>query len=431
MGPDFHRGQALYELGRFSEAIESYRSELAGNPNSAISYAMIAASLFNLNRVKEAEEQLRQALALDPELACAFYLQSFIDLRRGRLDKAEKSIAESVRLVQLPNSFHQWATIAEARGKFDDALAATAQALRLDPTHNESIILRGRLLAKEGKLDEAHALYISALSNNPLDAAAQHALGSLQLRTGKSNAALGALREARRLDPVKANDAGAIALAYGRLIWPLRIVDRCVFRWCEISRKKQCAMFMLLAILLAAGGKVAGVGLEASAPGPWWAGLCVAIANYLALPFSFDRLARAVGYIALRHEMRLPWYRLLLRPLIIIPAVWIHFAATMLGVLISLPCLGVMAALLGACFPLLSASVQTSAVRLTSWVCLPLFFLIMIVGTLGAIMLDLESVVVGLPILVFSFGVAFTSDSIIRWTTSVGFRRNPHLLDLP
>jgi hypothetical protein len=362
-------------------------------------------------------------------MAYAHYVLSFVHQNRRRLGDAEKAIVEAVRLEQEPNNFHRWAEIAELRGKFDDALAATAQALRLNAWHNPSILLRGKLLARAGKLQEAHALYMAALKHNPEDAAAQHALGSLQLQTGQSASALGTLREARRLDPISANDSAAIALAYGRLIWPLNLIDRIVFRWQLLPPKKRWLLFTLLAAVLTLGARSMGVGLEADTHSPIWIAICVLLANFFVLPFSFDMLATTVGHFALRREFRDPWYKLVLRPFVLAPAIGAHVAAVLLGFLMSIPSLTITVCLGVTTFPLLWASIQTSGSRLTGWVCFPLFFILMIFGTLGAIVLELASISAGVVFLTPVFAVAYFSDNIIRWTGSWRFRRNPHLID--
>lgn len=431
MGIHFERGQALFELKRYREAVDAYQAELAEFPESPVVYAALAAALINLREVRDASRAIRCALEFAPDMAYAHYILSVVHQHNGRWDDAEKAIIEAVRLEQSPDYFHQWAALAVQRGKFADALASTGHALSLDPRHSPSLLLHGQLLAREGKLSEAHALYVTALSYNPQNAKAQHALGLLTVHAGDASAALGTLREARRLDPIGANDAGSIALAYGRLIWPLKLIDRLVFRWYLLSAKKRWCLFTALGVLLVLGGRAAGVDTRTDQTGQMWPAICITIANFLALPFSFHQLATAVGYLALRREFHLPWSRLIFRPLVLFPVLVIHLIATFLGGALSIPGLAIVVCLVAVSLQLFTASMQTEASRLTGWVCLPLFALILLFGISGAVILERESAMAGSTVLAIVFAIAFFSDNIIRWTSSWRFRRNTHLFETP
>jgi tetratricopeptide (TPR) repeat protein len=430
MGRHFDHGQALFDLKRYRDACDAYRAELVGNPDVAIVHAMLAAALINLGNIREAEVSVRRALEFAPNMAYAHFVLSFIHERRGRLGAAERSILEAVRLEQAPGNFHRWAVIAERRGKIDDAMAATAQALRLDARHNESILLRGKLLSRQSKLEEAHALFSAALANNPQDAAAQHAFGSLQLLRGNDDAALGTLREARRLDPNNTNDAAAIALAYGRLIWPLNILNTVIIRWPTYSQKPRTLFLFSVAMTLIFGIKAAGGSLVQGGIHTYSIYICLVVTNYLALPFSFERVAATVGFFALRKEFRPRLHHLILRPIELLPAVWVHCVAVGIAFVICIPAMAVTAALSIAAFPLLSVSVTTSVARVAGWVCLPLYFALMIIGTLGAIIVDLESLLLGLPIVIAVFAVAYFSGDIAERTSSWRFRRKSNFVEV-
>lgn len=391
MGQHFQRGQILFDLKRYRDAIEAYQLELAANPDAAVVYAVMAAAFINLGNVRDADGSIRRALELAPDMAYAHYILSFIHQRRQSLGLAEKAIAEAVRLEQSPEMFHQWATIAEQRGKFSEALAATGHALQLNPHHTPSILLRGKLLAAEGKLDEAHRLYATALSVSPEDPSAHLALGSFRLRTGNAAEALDLLREARRLDPINANDVAAIALAYGRMIWPLNIADRLIFRWNNLSPTKLWCLFAFLAIILAIGGRLAGSNLVRMMPPPIWLIGCIVAANYLMLPFTFDQLAAAVGRIALRREFGRSWTSLLVNPFIVIPVAGMHAGATAIGFLAAFPGLAVILCYGGASFSIVRESIKSGAGRLVGYICVPLYVLQLVICAFAAIIFDLSA----------------------------------------
>jgi Flp pilus assembly protein TadD len=417
MGPQFQRGQILFGLKRYHEAVEAYQAELASNPDNPLVLAILGAALINLRRVRDADRAIRRALELAPDMAYAYYVLSFVYQRRNRLGKAERAIQESVRLEPSPSAFHQWATVAELRRNYAEALAATGEALRLDPQYGPAILLRGKLLAQAGRMEEAHALYAAALRNNPEDAAAHHALGALRLRVGDADAALGMLREARRLDPITTNDATAIAHAYGELLTPFKIVGRGIFHWNRLPPKRRWIGFALLAAIFAVAGAIYGSpGSRHVVAGPLAAGLCALLFNYAVLPFTFDLLATAVGAILLRREFGRRWWAVLsIQPLLIAPALAGHALATFVAIgACTEPSLGVMVSTMGAASPLLIAGVRNSPSRAAAWFCVGLYAVLAILGTFGAIEILYESIVVGVWILVFVFALAYFSDDIAR-----------------
>ena len=165
MNAHFARGEALFNIKRYDQAVSAFHSALADDPNDAITHAMLGAALVNRQQTDAAHDAVRRALQIDPQSAYAHYVLSVVELQRLQFDLAEKAVAESLRLDQSADVLLQAATLAQINGRIEDALAFTAEALRLDPQHSQSILFRGKLLAGESRFDEAHALYASALAN--------------------------------------------------------------------------------------------------------------------------------------------------------------------------------------------------------------------------------------------------------------------------
>jgi Flp pilus assembly protein TadD len=427
MGNHFQRGQLLFELKRYREAVEAFQTELAEDPNSAITHAMMGAAFINMRRVRDADQAVRRAIELAPEMAYAFYVHSFVEQHRNRLANAEQAIAESIRLQQDPDAFFQWAVIAEQRGRSNEAMTAVTRAMELNPKHAKSVILRGKLLARIGRLEEAHALYAIALAHNPENAAAHHAIGSLQLRTGDAKSALGMLREARRLDPMSANDAKAIAVAYGRMVFPLRVIDRFTIRWYQWSPKRRWFLFVALAATFAVGSEFFGLsGSKRNAGVSAWATCWMVVANYGLLPFTLDRVAWATGAVLLRREFGVSWHRLLRMPLIVVDALYFHGLATMGAIFVSVePMFGLIACQFGACFPLLAGSMRSEASRQTGYTHVALLCMLIGLCGVGGVLLTLDEPIVGMALWIAFFGVTYFSDNIADCVSSWRLRRSP------
>ena len=60
-------GDALYEQGRYEEALEATRVAIEQDPNHFKTYANLGAILVRLGRFEEAETHLRRAIALNPQ----------------------------------------------------------------------------------------------------------------------------------------------------------------------------------------------------------------------------------------------------------------------------------------------------------------------------------------------------------------------------
>jgi hypothetical protein len=237
------------------------------------------------------------------------------------------------------------------------------------------------------------------------------------------------LREARRLDPNAANDARSIEVAYGRLLWPFRWINRYVYRWQDAPPKRRWLYFTLLAAVFGFGGLIVGShGKGVQQSNEVWTPICVFLINYAIAAVTLDYLAASAGAMFLRREFGMRWYVVMWRPIVVAPLVIAHLVGIPIGLLASYePCVGVMTCELALCFPFLAESVQSSGLRLTGYICLPLMFVLMIDGTIGAITFDYESPVIGLIVLLPFFGITYFADNITRWAGRVAFQRSPLL----
>ncbi len=65
-GQLFQRGNQLYNSGKFSEALASYRRALEIDPKKASAHCNIGVALRKLGRSEEAIASYRRALEIDP-----------------------------------------------------------------------------------------------------------------------------------------------------------------------------------------------------------------------------------------------------------------------------------------------------------------------------------------------------------------------------
>jgi tetratricopeptide (TPR) repeat protein len=222
MGIHFERGQVLFGLKRYREAIEAYQAELAENPDAADVYAMMAAALINLNEHQRAKLAIRRALAIAPDSAYAHYLLSFVEPNSYVNSPAQKAIEEAIRLEPTATHYFRLGAIHHQNDKNRKCLDAVHLALQINPAHIDALVLRAKTLVRLNRTEEAEETMREALRIAPQNAEVHLSLGKTILNEGDAPVAIPFLLEARRLSPSTHNDPFAIADAYGRDIRPFR-----------------------------------------------------------------------------------------------------------------------------------------------------------------------------------------------------------------
>jgi len=147
-----------HRQGRYAEAIEAARRDLAKHPKSmtARAYQVIGLCQSQMGMHAEAIQSLQAAVRADPKEGGACY-----------------------RLGQ----------VYEKAGMIDEAMAAYRQALERQPGYPAASAALASVLRRVGGLDEAAALYERILADNPYDAAAALALAEIDLSRGRDAAA--------------------------------------------------------------------------------------------------------------------------------------------------------------------------------------------------------------------------------------------------
>ena len=142
----FETGLALYEQGRYEDAIEQFNQALGIDPEHAQSYLYLGRSLFHLGRWLEAVSYLR-----------GVYL-------RVSTDEQEEFVGE------LLDSMLNGALELLQKGNFVNAIALLEEALRLEPESSrakedlgEVLMMFGTQLFSEGRFNDAIDAYSESL----------------------------------------------------------------------------------------------------------------------------------------------------------------------------------------------------------------------------------------------------------------------------
>jgi protein O-GlcNAc transferase len=198
----YNRGNALYELRRFEEALASYDHAVAVRPDYAEALSNRGNSLKELKRYGKAMASYRRALAVRPHYPEAL-------LNRGATLHEMKRFEEALVcydsvLGQQPDHaeafLNRGATLHEMK-RFDEALASYDRALAVQPNYADALYNRGNALRELKRNDEALASYESALTLRPGYAEGFLNRGATLHELGRYEEALTSYDHALRLQP--------------------------------------------------------------------------------------------------------------------------------------------------------------------------------------------------------------------------------------
>jgi len=128
------KGNALFDLKRYEEALTAYDQALRLDPNNALAYTRKGNALGDLKRSEEALAAHEQALRLNPNSALAYNNKGMTLLNLKRFEEALAAYDQALRLD--PNdalAYYGKGLALRNLKRSEEAQAAFDQAKRLDP----------------------------------------------------------------------------------------------------------------------------------------------------------------------------------------------------------------------------------------------------------------------------------------------------------
>ena len=203
-----HLGLALYEQGRYEEALEAYRVAAEQRPNYDKIHVNLGMVLTELGRYEEAETHLRRAIALNPQSENTHHRLGNVLYEQGRYEEALEAIRIAVE--QAPNSFEVHANLGavlKALGRLEEAEAHLRRAIALNPQARDAHLNLGAALYKQERYEEALEVTRVAVELAP-DFSESHAnLGSILGALGRHEEAIEALAQAAAWAPTSPRTA--------------------------------------------------------------------------------------------------------------------------------------------------------------------------------------------------------------------------------
>jgi Flp pilus assembly protein TadD len=193
-------GIANERTGDHAGAERSFRRGLELAPNDAEIRNALGWTLFQEGRTAEAVAEYERAVAADPKHAKSHNNLALALVELGRLDEAAGHFRTSLELSPRAEIWSDYGFTLARLGKPQDALAAYAKALAMDPECPSAHLNLAVVAIQSGNFADAEAHYRRALPGRPT-AATHNGLGYVLAQQGRADEAFAEYRQAIEVDP--------------------------------------------------------------------------------------------------------------------------------------------------------------------------------------------------------------------------------------
>ncbi len=203
-----------HRSGRFAEAEQLYRQLIQAEPQNPDLVHLLGLVAFHGRRLGPAQEMIERAIAMNPGIARYHNNLGTLLIDLGEYERALAAYAEAIRLE--PRNAGAWYNVGIVRTSQRHwllAVEAYRTALQLDPDYPACALNLGTALAASGQIDAGIALYRSELQRRPTDAAILTNLGNLLKEIGDTDAAIEIYRAAIAIAPNDSVTVNNLAVA--------------------------------------------------------------------------------------------------------------------------------------------------------------------------------------------------------------------------
>jgi len=202
------------QLGYWSNNLYLWSHTLATTQNNFIAENNMGGALLLGSHAEEAHEHFLRASQINPHDPMSrsnlgAYAQEHGDLRQA-VDEYETTIRETSDPALLASTYANLGGAYRDLGDDAKALESYTHALQLNPNQFNAYLGLGRLLEKEGKLEDAIANYSRSVAITPSESGYLR-LGHALEQAGRRTEALAAYQEALKIDPDSAEAQSAVA----------------------------------------------------------------------------------------------------------------------------------------------------------------------------------------------------------------------------
>jgi tetratricopeptide (TPR) repeat protein len=187
--PYYQAGLVYLELGNVANAVNSFRTATALNPNHAgaqVKLASLMATSQNKTVIEEAEKRLKGVLAAAPTSLEVLNNLAVAESKLGKMDDAVKLFDEAA--AKFPSDLRASALLARLKIKQNDLPGAEEvlkKAVARAPNSADAALMLGRVYLQQRKLAEAETQIRRALELDPKNAPALMSLGLILMNTNR------------------------------------------------------------------------------------------------------------------------------------------------------------------------------------------------------------------------------------------------------
>jgi tetratricopeptide (TPR) repeat protein/uncharacterized RDD family membrane protein YckC len=197
----FYLGYCYDELGRWQDAIESYKQAIRIKPDYALAHYNLGVAYDKLGRYQDAIESSKQAIRIKPDYAEAHYNLGYCYGSLGRWQDAIESFKQAIRIKPDYAEAHCYLGVAYGKlGHWQEAMEPYKQAIRIKPDYAEAHYNLGYCYDELGRYQDAIESYKQAIRIKP-DAEAHFNLGITYDKLGRYQDAIESYKQAIRIKP--------------------------------------------------------------------------------------------------------------------------------------------------------------------------------------------------------------------------------------
>lgn len=188
--PEAHsfKGNALYNLGEYNDAAESFSHAIEKEPNEAEHYYDRSWSYCNMDKYEDSIVDINKALEIEPKTSAFYYDRGRFEYWAERYKDAVTSFTKGIELKPTENKYLFRGNCYMELEKFELALSDFNSAIEIDPEFARAYYRRGILYKRLEQFAKAEKDFKKAIKLCPKYDDAMIELGYVRIILGKDDA---------------------------------------------------------------------------------------------------------------------------------------------------------------------------------------------------------------------------------------------------
>ena len=181
------KGNALYNLGEYNDAAESFSHAIEKEPDEAEHYYDRSWSYCNMDKFEDAIVDMNKALEIEPKTSAFYYDRGRFEYWAERYKDAVVSLTIGIELKPTENKYLFRGNSYMELEEFDLALADFNSSIEINPEFAKAYFRRGILYKKMELIEKAAKDFKKAIELNPKYDDAMIELGYAFIQMGKKD----------------------------------------------------------------------------------------------------------------------------------------------------------------------------------------------------------------------------------------------------